>query len=114
MRNQARHGGHTAPEPSGEKKAEAQKRTGNYSFFSHRDCEYFPCHAGADPENFNCLFCYCPFYLLGEACGGQFRYTENGYKDCTGCLYPHRRENYAQIVSRYGEIAAALKRGEKQ
>ena len=27
-----------------------------FSFFSHRDCEYFPCHGGADPENFNCLF----------------------------------------------------------
>ena len=37
----------------------------HYSFFSNRECEYFPCHKGADPENFNCLFCYCPLYALG-------------------------------------------------
>ena len=48
----------------------------HYSFFQNRDCEYFPCHQGADPENFNCLFCYCPLYALGEKCGGNFRYTE--------------------------------------
>ena len=28
----------------------------HYAFFSNKECEYFPCHAGADPENFNCLF----------------------------------------------------------
>ena len=28
-----------------------------FSFFSHKECEYFPCHKGADPEEFNCLFC---------------------------------------------------------
>ena len=29
-----------------------------YAYFSHKKCEYFPCHKGADPEDFNCLFCY--------------------------------------------------------
>ena len=43
----------------------------NYSYFSHRECEYFPCHPGADPDNFNCLFCYCPLYVLGADCGGR-------------------------------------------
>ena len=38
----------------------------HYSFFSNKECEYFPCHQGADPENFNCLFCYCPLYALGD------------------------------------------------
>ena len=33
-----------------------------YAYFSHKKCEYFPCHRGADPEDFNCLFCYCPLY----------------------------------------------------
>ena len=33
-----------------------------YAYFSHKKCEYFPCHKGADPEDFNCLFCYCPLY----------------------------------------------------
>ena len=27
-----------------------------YAYFSHKKCEYFPCHRGADPEDFNCLF----------------------------------------------------------
>ena len=38
----------------------------HYSFFQNRECEYFPCHKGADPETFNCLFCYCPLYALEE------------------------------------------------
>ena len=43
-----------------------------YSYFSHKKCEYFPCHKGVDPENFNCLFCYCPLYALGDKCGGNY------------------------------------------
>ena len=38
------------------------------SFFENRECRYFPCHEGQDP--FNCLFCYCPFYLE-EHCPGN-------------------------------------------
>ena len=49
----------------------------NYSYFAHKECEYFPCHKGADPENFNCLFCYCPLYALGRNCGGAFQYKES-------------------------------------
>ncbi len=79
-----------------------------YSFFSHRECEYYPCHRDADPDNFNCLFCYCPFYMLGDQCGGQFVYLRNGHKDCSRCLYPHLRENYDEIIARYREIAAAM------
>ena len=70
----------------------------NYAFFQNTDCEYFPCHNGADPENFNCLFFYCPLYALGENCGGNFRYTDDGFKDCSHCLRPHRRENYEKIL----------------
>ncbi len=80
-----------------------------YSFFSHRECEFFPCHEGADPENFNCLFCYCPLYALGRACGGNFRYTGSGIKDCTNCLIPHGRGSYATIAARFAEIAEAVK-----
>ncbi|HIQ97935.1 MAG TPA: hypothetical protein IAB26_15400, partial [Candidatus Limivivens merdigallinarum] len=25
-----------------------------FSFFSHKNCEYFPCHKTKDVENFNC------------------------------------------------------------
>ena len=35
-----------------------------YSFFQHTQCEFFPCHKTAKPEDFNCLFCYCPLYAL--------------------------------------------------
>ena len=76
----------------------------NYEFFQNKDCEYFPCHRCSDSENFNCLFCYCPLYALGENCGGNFRYTEDGIKDCSDCLRPHRRENYEKILESMGGI----------
>lgn len=59
-------------------------------------------------KNFNCLFCYCPLYVLGDRCGGKFAYLPNGYKDCSRCLFPHLRENYGVITERYGEILAAI------
>ena len=82
----------------------------NYDFFQHRECEYFPCHAGADPETFSCLFCYCPLYCLGKNCGGNFQYTSNGIKDCTGCLRPHRRENYNAISAKMMDVLELVKK----
>jgi Zn-finger protein len=70
----------------------------NYKYFQNKSCEFFPCHPDADPENFNCLFCFCPFYAKGRECGGNFIYI-NGIKDCTGCRAPHLRENYDFIIS---------------
>ncbi len=69
-----------------------------YEYFSHKNCEYFPCHPDADPYDFNCLFCYCPLYALGDACGGNFTRTQAGVKDCSRCLYPHKRANYVDII----------------
>ena len=60
-----------------------------YSFFSHKECEYFPCHKTNDPENFNC--------------------TEKGVKDCTDCLLPHKRKNFGYIMSKYNEIMELAK-----
>lgn len=77
-----------------------------YTFFQHKECEYFPCHPTNDPEHFNCLFCYCPLYALGSGCGGNFSYTANGFKDCSGCMFPHVHRNYPKIMERYGEIVA--------
>ncbi len=71
-----------------------------YAYFSHRNCEYFPCHESGTPENFSCLFCYCPLYSLGPDCGGNFTYGKDGYKDCGACLIPHLRENYGLILER--------------
>ncbi|MDY3619049.1 cysteine-rich small domain-containing protein [Agathobaculum sp.] len=84
----------------------------SYSFFQNRACEFFPCHKTERTEDFNCLFCYCPLYTLGRECGGNFRYLENGIKDCSNCLLPHRRESYGYITKRFGDIAAAMQRQE--
>ena len=83
-----------------------------YSFFTNTACEYFPCHPVPEGTEFNCLFCYCPLYALGEKCGGSFRYTDKGIKDCSGCLRPHRRENYGAICEKMGEILELAKRKE--
>ena len=77
-----------------------------YQFFQNQACEYFPCHKGVDDKDFNCLFCYCPLYALGDRCGGNFRYTVSGVKDCTNCSFPHRRENYRAVLKRFPEISA--------
>ncbi len=90
------------------------EREMKYRFFSHTACEYFPCHPTAHPENFNCLFCYCPLYVLGKACGGAFRYTESGIKDCSGCLLPHSREAYDHIVKRFPDLLAVMRQAEEQ
>ena len=84
----------------------------NYDFFQNMTCEYYPCHEGANPETFSCLFCYCPLYALGDKCGGNFTYTEQGIKDCSGCLKPHRRENYDMINARYGDIMELVKKND--
>lgn len=81
-----------------------------YDFFQHTQCEYFPCHAGADPKTFSCLFCYCPLYCLGDHCGGNFRYTESGIKDCQFCLRPHRRENYQGICEQMSQVLDFVKK----
>ena len=82
----------------------------NYKFFNHQDCEYFPCHKTNDPDNFNCLFCYCPLYALKDKCGGNFRYTDNGIKDCSNCFLPHRRDNYDYIIRKFQDIINITKK----
>ncbi|MDE7133052.1 MAG: cysteine-rich small domain-containing protein [Lachnospiraceae bacterium] len=70
----------------------------SYRFFENRDCQYFPCHKGL--EDFNCLFCYCPLYLI-EKCAGNPHYIQRDgrkIKDCTNCAFPHRPENYDAII----------------
>lgn len=82
----------------------------NYDFFQNSACEYFPCHKCADTENFSCLFCYCPLYALGDKCGGNFSYTKEGIKDCSGCLIPHRRENYEKVVEKMDAVIQLAKK----
>lgn len=66
----------------------------NYKFFQNKKCEYFPCHKGIEEKDFNCLFCYCPLYLLGDKCGGDFILTPDGTKDCSSCVIFHNKNNY--------------------
>lgn len=67
-------------------------------FFNHAECEYFPCHDTEEPEDFNCLFCYCPLYALGPDCGGDFFYTKDNIKNCSLCILPHKRDSYITII----------------
>ncbi len=97
---------------------------GSHSFYQNTDCEYFPCHdldtqgGKGEPlaaEDFSCLFCYCPLYALGRGCGGECSYdNEAGVKDCSGCLLPHRRENYEMICRKAGELVRRMAEQEKE
>jgi Zn-finger protein len=83
---------------------EATWRGKHYAYFQNTACEYFPCHTGADPANFNCLFCYCPQYALGAGCCGHPAFLPGGVKDCSGCLTPHLAENNGKILAGYDAL----------
>lgn len=69
----------------------------NFKFFSHKQCEYFPCHEGILEDDFNCLFCFCPLYYL--ECEGNYRVIKRKkIKDCSACSIPHNRYNYNYII----------------
>ena len=87
-----------------------QTETENFKFFQHKTCEFFPCHETKHPEEFNCLFCYCPLYALGDTCGGNFQYTENGIKDYTNCKIPHGKGGYDYIMNKFGDIIELVKK----
>ena len=82
----------------------------NHSYFQNKNCEYFPCHKIKSTDYFNCLFCYCPLYALGENCGGNFTYTEKGIKDCSNCLIPHSENGYEYINGKFPEISSLAKK----
>lgn len=78
-------------------------------FYQNRECKYFPCHKGVPEEDFNCLFCYCPLYLLGRECGGNFVYLPSGIKSCEGCTKPHGDGGYEHVMEKYKLIAQKIK-----
>lgn len=84
--------------------------TENYKFFQHKTCEFFPCHQTSHPEKFNCLFCYCPLFALGDRCGGNFKYTDQGIKDCSSCMVPHGAGGYDYIMEKFKDIMELAKR----
>lgn len=81
----------------------------SYSYFKNKDCEYFPCH-NAEGEFFNCIFCYCPLYALGDKCGGNFAYTDDGVKDCSSCMIPHSESGFSHIISKCPGLARLAKK----
>lgn len=70
----------------------------SHKFFRNHECKFFPCHKQPSEDKFNCLFCYCPLYHLGDKCLGKFEYIENT-KVCTNCHLPHMPEYYDNIVA---------------
>ena len=73
----------------------------NHRFFNNHDCKYFPCHKAEAPANrFNCLFCYCPLYAMGDKCSGNFSFSGNGIKLCMDCYFPHKPESYDIIIEK--------------
>ena len=84
----------------------ASNETEAHKCFSNISCKYFPCHSWDRKEPFNCMFCYCPLYLLGPHCGGSFRYTEKGIKDCSNCLLPHTLPGRDHILQKISTKAA--------
>lgn len=85
----------------------------SYRFFQNRECEYFPCHKVADDTDFSCQFCYCPLYTLGDQCGGNFVYTEKGFKDCSSCRIPHNPRGYDYINAKFDMLARLAQENRK-
>jgi len=77
----------------------------HYKFVQNSKCEYFPCHKVKDEAEFNCLFCFCPLYMLKDKCGGNFKYS-NGVKDCSDCTIPHTKNAHAYMMSKMKLIIA--------
>ncbi len=78
------------------------------TYFKNDQCEYFPCH-NIKGDFFNCMFCCCPLYPLGDKCGGNFVYLEMGIKDCSNCTIPHREGGYKYISSKLREVSEMAK-----
>ena len=77
----------------------------SYKFFQNLECEFFPCAPTDKPEEFSCIFCFCPLYQYDD-CGGLFTVLHNGIKDCSDCLIPHHDYDYviAKIKEKNQEI----------
>lgn len=80
----------------------------SYKYFRNEKCKYFPCHKGIDSEEFNCLFCYCPLSSVIN-CGGRYRVTADGVKDCSLCTFPHQAANYDSVVEKVEKLLSERK-----
>ena len=80
----------------------------SYKYFRNTECQYFPCHEGVG-EDFNCLFCYCPLYALGDKCGGDFVYLPSGVKSCEHCTIPHTEGGYEHVMRHIKDLIRNVK-----
>ena len=71
----------------------------SYKFYTNKECRFFPCHKGIEEKRYNCKLCFCPLYSIDD-CGGNYKILDNGTKDCSQCLYPHKKENYDEIMEK--------------
>ena len=78
------------------------------TYFKNDSCEYFPCHKMSG-DYFNCMFCCCPLYALGDKCGGNFVYLEQGIKDCSHCNIPHTEAGYQHVCSKLRMVSELAK-----
>jgi len=75
----------------------------SHRFFKNDACMFFPCHSKPENEDeFNCLFCYCPLYVMGDKCGGNFVYRKT-VKVCVDCHLPHTPAYYDYITDTLGK-----------
>ena len=79
----------------------------SFRFFKNPECDHFPCHETSETDDFNCLFCYCPLYHFDD-CGGNHTFTDNGLKNCSRCLLPHRANGYEYIIGVISKKAQLL------
>ena len=85
-----------------------------YKFYQNRECNFFPfkgnenaCHPNSNSDTHSCLFCFCPLYALPpEKCPDEANpiILNDGTKDCSKCLYPHKLENYNDIIDKLKEL----------
>lgn len=73
----------------------------SYRYYKNTSCQYLPCHKVKEGNDFNCMFCYCPLYLIND-CGGNY-VVNSGIKDCSNCFLPHDPKSYDYINSKLVE-----------
>ena len=61
----------------------------------NKACTAYPCHDKDKLED--CVFCYCPLYPCEVPALGK--YLENGYWDCSGCTWPHKKEKVDRVFN---------------
>lgn len=57
----------------------------SYKFFENLGCKYYPCHSGIKKGEFNCLYCFCPIFVVCK------RHSKSG---CEFCKVPHDKGSY--------------------